>query len=136
MNTVPDKPLSSRDVPTRAFPLGAVLSITQPRLACDFPDLHELVEFLLDEPVWTVGLVAVAPKCREHLLAIFPFLGNVEMPESVQGEAGVKGWLAHQERCFGQTLNVPRMPPGTISAGGFVGEMERLSTRDSSAGTR
>jgi hypothetical protein len=122
MSTLPDSSGSARE-----FPLGVVLSLTQPRLACAFPDLHEFVEYLLDEPVWTLGLLSAAEPCRAHLLTLFPALADVTMPEEVQGEAGVQSWLDALGAVHGCSLRVPKMPPGQFSAGGFGGELERIA---------
>lgn len=119
----------------RSFPLGVVLSITQDRLACTFADLQEFVEYLLGEPVWTLGVAAAVPRCRQHVVEQHPLLADVTMADWVEDEVGVNRWLSEMELVYGRTVEVPPLPAGSFSAGGFVGEMQRFAMRDLSAGT-
>lgn len=126
MPTLPDSSGSTREV--RAFPLGVVLSVTQSRLACEFGQVHEFIEYLLGEPVWTLGLVAAFEPCQAYLHGLFPGLAGVEMPDDVAaaGEVGISAWVKGLAAVHGDVLTVPPMPPGSYSAGGFLGELERI----------
>lgn len=95
----------------RSFHLGDVLSLTTDRLVSPsgFGAVHELVEYMAGEPVWTHQIPRVADECKPSLLAQHPDLAAIEVPDFSPGEnakAEVEEWLALQVATFGDRREV------------------------------
>lgn len=113
----------------RSWPLGVVLSLTQDRLACNFGDVQEFVEWMLGEPVWTLGVGAAVEPVRAHILTQRPDLADVTMPDVVAagGERDITAWLRRMAVGLGSEVELEPLPADTFSAGGFVGELSRFA---------
>lgn len=109
----------------KTVPIEQIISITQPRLVCDFADLHEFVEYLAGGPVWTHQLLRVVPLCQTYLAEQFPDLAAIETPawEDEPGweSAGpgaradiVRAWVRSVAAEHGETREVEPLPAGAI----------------------
>ena len=65
----------------RKFPTEVVLSVTDGRLLCTFDRVHEFLEFMAGESVWTHQVPRVAGEATPVLLAAHPWLADVPIPE-------------------------------------------------------
>ena len=77
----------------REVPIGVVLSVTNERLTCDMSDLHEFLEYMAGEAVWTHQLGRVADESRRPLLRRYPWLSEIDTPKLSTKQEYVD-WLA------------------------------------------
>ena len=68
---------------TRTFPLDVVLSLTTGTLLCRFSDMHELIEHVAGEPVWTHQLASqpFTDQLKAAVVRQHPWLANVIDPD-------------------------------------------------------
>lgn len=101
---------------TQTFPLGTILTVTTGRLLCDMDDLYKILEFMAGEPVWTHQLPRVSDEATPHLLAQFPRLKEIEVPEQFEGDTreelqeAVFEWLDKQIEIYGNSFTVRPLP--------------------------
>jgi hypothetical protein len=91
---------------SRRFPLGVVLSVTTERLVAPIADVHEFLEYMAGEPVWTHQLPRVMDEARPVIFTQHPQLVDAIVPDGADGPDWVDGWLAAQTARFGATLEV------------------------------
>lgn len=91
---------------SRMFPLGVLLSISSGRLLCSFSDMHECVEFLVGEPVFThqFAFKPFADEIAASILEQHPALRAFDA--SAVTRENWRSCLADAERKFGKTLAV------------------------------
>jgi hypothetical protein len=90
--------------------LGAVLTLTTDRVLAPWSDVHALVEHLAGEPVWTHQIPRVATEAVPHILAQYPKLAEVQVPDGIDSWAGCVTFLATLTPTFGETLDIAPMP--------------------------
>ena len=96
----------------REFNLATVLSITTGDLLCPFSDVHGLIEFVADGPVWTHQIPRATDPIREAILRQHPDLADVETPEwdhDGNVEAQIAEWLAPLRVTVGDTRSLTPM---------------------------
>ena len=91
---------------SRRFHLGTILTVTTGRLVAPFAELHEFLEYMAGEPVWTHQLPRVMEEAQPAILAQHPRLVDAIAPSGADGPEWVEGWLAAQVARFGETLEV------------------------------
>lgn len=97
---------------TQTFPLGTVLTVTTGRLLCEMDDLYRILEFMAGEPVWTHQLPRVSDEVKPVILALYPQLEEVEVPEKFEGETkdelmdAVMEWLDEQAETRGSAFQL------------------------------
>lgn len=97
---------------TQTFPLGTVLTVTTGRLLCEMDDLYRILEFMAGEPVWTHQLPRVSDEVKPVILALYPQLEEVEVPEKFEGETkdelmdAVMEWLDEQAEIRGSAFQL------------------------------
>lgn len=96
----------------RAFHLGDILSVTTERLVAPggIAALHELLDYMVGEPLFTHQLPRANDECKPELLRQHPFLIEVIAPEFVD-EAHVWRWLAEQVERWGLRFEVAPLNP-------------------------
>lgn len=79
------------------YQLAEVLSVTTGRLLCPFDNLHKLLTELAGEPVFTHALPRVCEEAAPLILARYPALADVSVPEFSgvrdRAEAEIASWL-------------------------------------------
>jgi hypothetical protein len=88
----------------RAFPLGAVLSVTTGVLLGPIEDLYRIVDYMTGDSITTIGLLAAGPPCKAALLHQHPHLADIDS-EHVDG-TNWRAFLAEQVARFGEALPV------------------------------
>lgn len=89
---------------TRSFPIEVILSGTHRHMLCEFSKVHEFIEFVCGEPVWTHQLPRVFPSVREGVLKQHPQLAQFS-PEGCNGD----NWQEYVRRgreMFGASLEI------------------------------
>lgn len=93
----------------RAFPLGAVLTITAGSLDrpfCRLADLYSVLGFLRADVPAAAEVQAAIDECRPIVLGQYPDLENLVAPASDAPDAWVLQWLADREAQFGPVLEL------------------------------
>lgn len=92
---------------TKTFHLGDLLSITTQALVSPtgMDGVHQILDFLVGEPLWTHQLPRACDECAPELLQQFPFLAEIEAP-TFRDEAHVFVWLAEQCDKYGTFFEV------------------------------
>jgi hypothetical protein len=98
---------------TRSFHLGDILSITTGLLVSPghIAAVHELLDFMTGDILFTHQLPRAADECKPALLAQHPDLATVEVPEEFDGKEHVDRWLAEQVQRFGEHRDVAPLAP-------------------------
>jgi hypothetical protein len=96
---------------TKTFDLGTVLTVTTGRLLTDIGNVYNILDFMTNDNLMTHQLPRASNACTKPLLAQFPQLNEVEVPESFEGEdhdphAAVKNWLDTQKVIYGNAFEV------------------------------
>jgi hypothetical protein len=125
----------------RDFPTEVVLSILTGRLLCDFADMHECIEFLAGEPVFTHQLAfkpfvdecadAVRFQCPAldvpeiTVFAIGELLLMIEGKRAPEVDNLILGWLSKRiwPAC-GRTVTIVSMPNMKAAADSFIKPLE------------
>lgn len=97
----------------RKFHLGDVLSVTTGRLVAPghIAAVHELLDFMTGDTLFTHQLPRAADECGPELRRQHPQLADVPVPDSFDGEAHVRSWLAEQVAVYGEHLDVAPLAP-------------------------
>jgi hypothetical protein len=95
----------------RRFPLGVVLSVTTGITLAPIDEIHELLDFMTGDSLFTHQLPRASRECAPVLLARHPHLADVVLPESFDGEADVLRWVEEQTRTLGEGVTVATMDP-------------------------
>lgn len=90
----------------RQFTLGTVLSITTGRLLCPIGDVCQILHYMTGDSLFTHQLPRVRKMCEKPLLAQFPQLADVQVPEALSGEESCRLWLDGQESLYGNIFDV------------------------------
>lgn len=94
---------------TREWPTDVVLSAVTGILLCEFGKMHEMLEWMAGEPVWTHQLPRVCREAVPVVVAAQPRLQEaIEEADAVTKDNWPewrKTWLGR----YGETLTIPRM---------------------------
>lgn len=85
------------------FDLGTVLSITTDRLLTDMDNVYKILDYMTGDSLFTHQLDRASDRCKRPLLAQFPQLTDVEVPENLGGE---EAWLTSQIDVYGNEFDV------------------------------
>lgn len=90
----------------RMFHIGDLLSITGEKLVSPrlMEGVSDLMEFVTQEQLATLGLAAMRDKVRTHLLKQYP--GLLRVNEDAVTAKNLQDWLAEQSARFGEYLEV------------------------------
>lgn len=104
---------------TRRFHLGDILSVTTECLVSPrhMEGVHDLLDFMTGDALFTHQLPRAADECKPHLLALHPDLAAVQVPDFSavprdQVEAHVMTWLDTQVAQYGEYRDVAPVPAG------------------------
>lgn len=119
----------STDQPTgNTFHLGDILSITTGYLVS--PDhmggVHKILDFMTGGSLFTHQLPRASEACKPALLAQFPELASVQVPEEFNGREHVEAWLAEQVALFGGE-HFRRVQPLAAGEYAHMGPLEELA---------
>lgn len=95
---------------SKKFPIGAVLSVAQPKLLCDIGELYGILNYMTGENLMTHQLPRASKECKPVLLRMHPQLADID-------HSGINPntWrekLAELEARFGSELEVPQCREG------------------------
>lgn len=98
---------------TRDFSTAAVISAMTGILVCPMGDMHELLQWMADEPVWTHQLPRVSREAATIILANHPQLA----PVATEAEGVTPdNWMVWRDtwcRRYGETIAVPKLTAST-----------------------
>ena len=82
---------------SKRFTLGAVLSVTTGKLLCPFDELHEFLDYLTGQSLFTHQLPRASQSARSYILSVYEDLEFTDVPP-IEGtreerEAQVKSFL-------------------------------------------
>lgn len=91
--------------------LGTILSITTDiHLAPGgFGDIHELLDYLTSDTLFTHQLIRASDETRDHLIAQLPWLAEITPPGEFADENHVWRWLTVQTDRYGMWHDVEPM---------------------------
>lgn len=97
----------------REFHIGDILSVTSERLVSPrhVAGLYALLGWMTGESLMTHQLPRCADECAPTLRVQFPDLAAIDVPEGLNSEAAVLGWLQSIEPTHGTTRTVARLNP-------------------------
>lgn len=97
----------------KTFHLGDILSVTTEKLVAPggIAAVHELLDYMVGEPLWTHQLPRANDECKPELLRQHPFLVEVTAPDFAD-EAHVWRWLGEQVDRWGESFEVAPLRPG------------------------
>lgn len=93
-------------VETKEFGLGAVVSIVDGKMVAPFGEIHELIEWMAGEPVWTHQIPRVSDEARPALIEQFPGIDDVRVPDGTDSWEKAAAFLATISGRFGERLDV------------------------------
>jgi hypothetical protein len=101
-------------MPERPFALGAVLSVaTGIFLADDFGQVHELLDYMTGDTLFTHQLPRAVDECADEVYRQHPQLRALVVPEFAGPcKQTVLAWVAEQATHFGASLPVAPLAPG------------------------
>lgn len=99
---------------TKTFDLGTVLTVTTGRLLTNMGKLYNILDFMVNDNLMTHQLPRATQACEGLLLAQFPKLNEVVVPEKFEFDAGdpdslkkaVNDWLDTQKAIYGNAFEV------------------------------
>lgn len=94
---------------TKTFDLGTVLTITTGRLLTDIGSVYEILNFMTGDNLMTHQLPRASEACEKPLLAQFPKLAEITIPDKFEGpdlKHSVQNFLATAVRVVGNTFEV------------------------------
>lgn len=62
----------------KEFPIEVVISAASGILCSDFSSVHELIEFVMDRPIWTHEIPRIADAVADAIYSQHPQLKNVD----------------------------------------------------------
>lgn len=89
-----------------AFSLGAVLSTTTGRLLCDFSEVHELLDYMTGDTLFTHQLPRACEAVAPRILEQHPDLAAIVVPEDLSGAEPVAAWMAETTKVYGATRDL------------------------------
>ncbi|MEV1013757.1 MULTISPECIES: hypothetical protein [unclassified Micromonospora] len=91
--------------------LGTILTLTADKLVTPdgFGAVHELLDYMTGDTLFTHQLPRAADECKPELLRQHPDLADVKPPE-FRDEAHVWSWLAEQTDRYGTHREVQPLP--------------------------
>lgn len=95
---------------TKDFSIGCVISVTSGKLLAEFSEVHELIEWMAGEPVWTHQIPRVSEEATPHLTAQYPALADVVVPDGLDTWDKVRAFLAGISPVLGERLSVESLP--------------------------
>lgn len=96
----------------RMWPLGAVLTVTTGRMVAEngVGDLHELLDWLTGDELYTHQLGRAADACGSWVLEQHPVLRQVTLPEGQLDEQGWRDWLDTTKTTIASELRLTPLP--------------------------
>lgn len=97
----------------REYDLGDILSVSHGRMFSSrgLDGVRDLIEYLVDEPVFTHQLPRVANECAPSLREQLPFLDQIKIPR-LNSQEQYQTWMARQYQIHGRMHPVRPVPPG------------------------
>lgn len=95
----------------RPFSLGAILSVTTGRLLADIGDVHELLDFMTGDTLFTHQLPRAIDEACPVILRQHADLAEAIAPADFDGPEGVNRWLAAQIGEYGPDRYLRPMDP-------------------------
>lgn len=99
------------DQTAREFDLGAILTVATGIVLAPVADVHELLDYMTGDQLFTHQLPRAMGECAPELLRQHPDLAAVDVPE-FDGEASVLRWLDGQVARFGPRRAVTPLREG------------------------
>jgi hypothetical protein len=99
-------------VADKTFSLGAILSVTTGILLCDFGEVHELLDHMTGDALFTYQLPRAARECEGPLRDQFPQLEGIEVPVSLPSPELYVQWVETLHERYGEQHEVQPMRPG------------------------
>ena len=123
---------------TKDFHVGDVLSITTGRLLSPsgIGGVYEILNWMTGESLFTHQLPRVGREAQPVLRAAFPQLESANAIAHTITADNYKEALAEFVRRFGETLAVPKMPPGAHAEKGPFAELAEMVDPDRIIGVR
>lgn len=96
---------------TKSFPTADVLGVVTGRLLREggFNDLHEVVEWMAGEPVFTHQIPRICDEASPVIVAMHPELQAVVREAEVMDGGNCLAIVAGWRQRYGETITVPRM---------------------------
>jgi hypothetical protein len=88
------------------FNLGTVLSVTTGRLLCDIGSVYDILNHMTGDNLFTHQLPRASEVCEKPLLAQFPQLAAMQVPDDLRGEESCQAWLNSQIAIHGDEFDV------------------------------
>jgi hypothetical protein len=95
----------------KRFPIGVVLSITHDKLLTEIGNVYEILNWMLDENLYTHQLPRAGKFCRPFLRAQLPQLEEWDIYDAQVNTENWRGMLNKAVTLFGETLEVEKPPP-------------------------
>lgn len=110
---------------SKDFELGDVLSITTGRLLSRrrMDGVYEILNYMTDDNLFTHQLPRAGDECKPVLLAHYPQLAEIEVPE-FENQDAMWRWLDEQETKYGKNLPVEPVAEGDHE---FIHPIEELA---------
>jgi hypothetical protein len=98
---------------TREFGLGAVLSVTTGRVLAPVADIHEVLDFLTGDKLFTHQLPRAMCEVAPVVRAAHPELAGIEAPD-FGNDGAVYSWVAEQVARFGPSVTLTAAPEAHV----------------------
>jgi hypothetical protein len=110
----------------KLFHIGDILSITTDRLVSPtlMDGVGNILRYMTDDDIYTHQIPRAFKECKPYLLAAYPQLQGVEVPELTKET--LPAWLSEQVALFGERLEVEPLPPGAHAHRNPIAELQEM----------
>lgn len=108
------------------FKIGTILSITHDRLLCKIDDVYKILNFMLDDVLYTHQLPRAGKFAKSFIIAQHPQLEEWDTISPKINRENWKEYLQKAEQLFGGFLDVEKVPDGLWTYKEPVEEAEEM----------
>lgn len=112
---------------TREFPTLVILSIVTGSLVCEFDKVHEAIEWMAGEPVWTHQLPRVSREIQAAMLVRRPELAAAVAEAEHVTHDNYRDWVARWVERYGETMTVERLSATQHASKNPIAELTEMA---------
>lgn len=112
------------------YPIEVILSITHPRLLTRIENIYEILNWMLDDSLYTHQLPRAAKFCGPFLLAAHPQLSEWDIHSEAVNKENWREYVVKAQEMFGRDLEIEKCPAGVWTYRDAVEEAEEMVGKD------
>jgi hypothetical protein len=112
------------------FKIGVILSITHGRLLCEIGEVYKILNYMLDDILYTHQLPRAGRFAKSFVTAQHPQLEEWNNIAIKINRENWKDYLHKAEQLFGESLEIEKVPAGLWTHKEPVEEAEEIAGKD------